>query len=178
MAQQYELIRVRRGGWLIPKYQHAFGRHPVGALQVTQEYLPDLHRHSLVAKLLPPVPNQGTEPIPPLYDVTLLHWHCDLITLAGFERHLKTLFWPKLGGKYFLHPDPRKVSFSTAIISGGPKGAMGFNEYGHFDLDGPRAQELRKVEWRTFQAAKDAWDERDRRAGRVPPTMADLKDYW
>lgn len=86
MAQQYELIRVRRGGWLIPKYQRAFGRHPVGALQVTQEYLPDLHRHSLVAKLLPPVPNQGTEPIPPLYDVILLHWNCDLITLAGFER--------------------------------------------------------------------------------------------
>lgn len=92
------------------------------------------------------------------------------------ERHLKTLFWPKLGGKYFLHPDPRKVSFSTAIISGGPQGAMGFNEYGHFDLDGPRALELRKVEWRTFQAAKAAWDERDRRVGREPLTMSDLKD--
>lgn len=85
------------------------------------------------------------------------------------ERALTERSWPKLGGsKFFLHPDPRLASFTTAIISGGDKGSWGFNEYGHFDLDGPRAKALRKVEWRTFEAAKLAWDERDRRAGREP----------
>ncbi len=34
-----------------------------------------------------PVPNQNAEGnIPYLYDVTLLHWSCDVITLTGFER--------------------------------------------------------------------------------------------
>lgn len=85
------------------------------------------------------------------------------------ERQLKEKFWPRLGGPYFLRPDPRKVSFSTAIFSGGGKGpSLGTNEYGHYDIDNPRAEALRKVEWNTFQASKTAWNERDRRAGRKP----------
>lgn len=95
------------------------------------------------------------------------------------EASLPQRFWSKLGGKLFLHPDPRKVTFSTAIISGNKDGsAWGYNEYGHFDLDGPRAKKLRDVEWKTFQAAKQAWDEHDRRAGREPPSPQDLRDYW
>ncbi len=86
------------------------------------------------------------------------------------ERRLKEKFWSKLGGPYFLCPDPRKVSFSTAIFTGGGSGpSLGTNEYGHYDLDNPRALALREAEWKTFQAAKAAWDERDRRAGREPP---------
>lgn len=85
------------------------------------------------------------------------------------EKALAERNWPKLGGsRFFLHPDPRLVSFTTAIISGGDKGSWGYNEYGHFDLDGPRAKKLREREWKTFQAAKQAWDARDRRAGREP----------
>jgi hypothetical protein len=85
------------------------------------------------------------------------------------EKALAERYWPKLGGsRFFLHPDPRLVSFTTAIISGGGKGSYGYNEYGHFDLDGPRAKKLREKEWKSFQAAKQAWDERDRRAGRDP----------
>lgn len=88
------------------------------------------------------------------------------------ERCLQERFWAKLGGKFFLHPDPRKVSFTTGILIGHKDGsAWGTNEYGHFNLDGPRAQKLRAVEWDTFQAAKQAWDERDRRAGREPPKL-------
>ena len=88
------------------------------------------------------------------------------------EKHLKERFWSKLGGPYFLHPDPRKVSFTTAIISGGGKGpSLGTNEYGHYDIDNKRAKALREVEWRTFQAAKTAWDERDRKAGRPCPGL-------
>lgn len=93
------------------------------------------------------------------------------------ERRLKEKFWSKLGGPYFLRPDPRKVSFTTAIFSGGGKGpSLGTNEYGHYDLDNPRAEALRKVEWKTFQGAKEAWDERDRRAGREPVPFD--RDYF
>lgn len=93
------------------------------------------------------------------------------------ENRLKEKFWTKVGGPYFLHPDPRKVSFTTAIISGGGKGpSFGTNEYGHYDIDNSKAKKLREVEWRTFQAAKEAWDERDRRAGRTSPKI-DL-DYF
>lgn len=86
MTQLYQLLRVRKAGWLIPKYQHAFGKHPVGSLRVTEEYVPDLHRHSLMARLLSPGVGNPVEGILDLYDVRLLHWASDLITLAGFER--------------------------------------------------------------------------------------------
>lgn len=93
------------------------------------------------------------------------------------ERRLKQKFWTKLGGQYFLCPDPRKVSFTTAIFTGGGKGpSFGTNEYGHYDIDHPRAKKLRDIEWNTFQAAKQAWDERDRRAGREPPLLS-IDDY-
>lgn len=93
------------------------------------------------------------------------------------EKKLKNRFWPKIGGKYFLMPDPRKVRFTTAILVGYKNGgAWGVNEYGHQDLDGPRAEALRRVEWKTFQTAKEAWDERDRLTGRGPPV--DLQEYW
>ena len=88
------------------------------------------------------------------------------------EAHLTEQFWSKLGGAYFLHPDPRKVSFTTAIISGGGKGpSLGTNEYGHYDIDNKKAKKLRENEWHTFQKAKSAWDERDRKAGRAPPAF-------
>ena len=88
------------------------------------------------------------------------------------ERKLKQKFWSKLGGPYFLHPDPRKVSFTTGFLVGREGGGgWGVNEYGHHDLDAPKAQALRKVEWKTFQNAKQAWDDRDRRAGKEPAPL-------
>ena len=93
------------------------------------------------------------------------------------ERRLKQKLWSKLNDSYFLGPDPRKVSFTTGIFSGGGSGpSLGTNEYGHYNIDHPRAKALRAIEWKTFQAAKGAWDQRDRRAGREPP--ADLHNYW
>lgn len=93
------------------------------------------------------------------------------------ELKLKNKFWSKLGGPYFLHPDPRNVSFSTAVLMGFKSGgAIGHNEYGHFELDNDRAKALRKVEWKTFQAAKQAWDERDRLAGR-PSYQSTLDEF-
>lgn len=93
------------------------------------------------------------------------------------EDRVTSRFWPKVIAGHALGPDPRKVSFTTAIFTGGGSGpSLGTNEYGHYDIDHPRAKKLREVEWKTFQGAKAAWDERDRRLGRAPP--ADLKDYW
>ena len=93
------------------------------------------------------------------------------------ERHIRKTPWPKLAGKHFLSPDPRKVSFTTSMIAGfNGGGGWGTNEYGHRDLHGPKARALRNVEWGTFQAAQRAWDERDRIAGREKPQ--DLADYW
>lgn len=86
MAQFYELLRVRKAGWLIPKYQHAFGRHPIGQLRVGEEYIPELHRHTIMARLLTPETGTPVDGVPPLWDVRLLHWSCDVITLTGTER--------------------------------------------------------------------------------------------
>lgn len=86
MAQLYELLRVRKAGWLIPKYQHAFGRHPVGVLRVGEEYIPDLHRHTVMARLLTEGAGHAVEGVVPLWDVRLLHWSVDVITLTGIER--------------------------------------------------------------------------------------------
>ena len=93
------------------------------------------------------------------------------------EKSLYQKFWPKIIDRYALGPDPRKTSFTTGTLAGGGSGgSFGTNEYGHFQLDNPRAEKLRKIEWTTFQAAKQAWDERDRRLGKQPP--ADIRDYW
>lgn len=93
------------------------------------------------------------------------------------ERSIGKTPWPKVGGRYFLMPDPRKVSFTTGVYVGYDDGdAWGVNEYGHRDADNARARALRSKESETFYASRRAWDERDRRAGR--PRPADLKDYW
>ncbi|MFM0167665.1 DUF4238 domain-containing protein [Paraburkholderia sediminicola] len=93
------------------------------------------------------------------------------------EQHVRPQLWSKIGGPYFLLPDPRKVTFTTGTVIGyGDGKAWGRNEYGHFDLDGPKARKLRQTEWQTFQQHKQTWDDMDRRAGREPP--ADLNDYW
>jgi hypothetical protein len=93
------------------------------------------------------------------------------------EKRIRQLLWSKVSDRYSLGPDPRKVSFTTGIVAvGGSGGSFGTNEYGHYELDHPRAEVLRKVEWKTFQAAKEAWNERDRVLGREAPT--DLRAYW
>ncbi|MEX2123252.1 MAG: DUF4238 domain-containing protein [Woeseia sp.] len=84
------------------------------------------------------------------------------------ERHLPTCMWNKLGGKDFLMPDPRKVSFSTQFLMGFQDGgAWGHDEYGRqSDDNDPKVRALRDREWRTFHTAKKAWDSR---YGRLDP---------
>lgn len=62
------------------------------------------------------------------------------------ERYLKERFWPRLGGPLFLHPDPRKILLGVESL--------------------PSLQKISgSVKWQAFQAARKAWDERERRLG-------------
>lgn len=85
MSQVYQLLRARRAGWLVPKYQHAFGQCPIGVLAVHEAHVPDLNRHSIVARLRDPATGAPVAGVLDLYDVVLRHWSCDAITLTGFE---------------------------------------------------------------------------------------------
>ena len=69
--------------------------------------------------------------------------------------------WNKLGGKYFLMPDPRKVAFHTQTLVGYNDGrAWGTDEYGrrHARDDDPDVKKLRDIEWNAFQKSKKSWD--------------------
>ena len=70
--------------------------------------------------------------------------------------------WNKLGDRFFLMPDPRKVSFSTGIFIGGKDGSSwATDEYGRpVRDDDPQVEKLRDKEWDTFQKAKQAWDQK------------------
>jgi len=78
------------------------------------------------------------------------------------EHHLKTTMWNKLADRFFLMPDPRKVSFSTGIFIGGKDGSSwATDEYGRpVRDDDPQVEKLRDKEWDTFQKAKQAWDQK------------------
>lgn len=91
------------------------------------------------------------------------------------EARMGSAPWPKLVGPYTLMPDPRRLHFSTSTVVGYRNGnSFAINEFGHRDVDNARAELLREVEWKTFQAHKRAWDELDRREGRPIPHIRDL----
>ncbi|PMQ06543.1 hypothetical protein DyAD56_03540 [Dyella sp. AD56] len=93
------------------------------------------------------------------------------------EQRVGKTIWPKLGGPHFLMPDPRKVSFTTGFVVGFEGGGhWGANEYGHRNIDDPRAHALRAVEWDAHQRAKRVWDDWDKREGKEPPQ--DLREYF
>lgn len=76
------------------------------------------------------------------------------------ERHVGKTMWNKLGGKFFLMPDPRKVPFTTGIVAGGDGWGWSADEYGRRmgrekDTD---VKKLRDREFRTFEKAKQSWD--------------------
>jgi Protein of unknown function (DUF4238) len=76
------------------------------------------------------------------------------------ERSMKTTMWNKIGGKLFLMPDPRKVSFSRQVVFGYEGGrAWGQDEYGRIpnDVD-PAVKQLRDRESRTFFDSQKEWD--------------------
>jgi hypothetical protein len=77
------------------------------------------------------------------------------------EKTCGRTLWNKLGGKYFLMPDPRKVTFHTQTLVGYNDGrAWGTDEYGrrHARDDDPEVKRLRDIEWNAFQKSKKSWD--------------------
>jgi len=65
------------------------------------------------------------------------------------EKKMKTIHWSKIGGKVFLMPDPRKVSFSTQFLVGYKNGSSwGQDEYGRWtEEDDAKVKKLREREW-------------------------------
>jgi hypothetical protein len=77
------------------------------------------------------------------------------------EAKLRSTRWNKLGdlAKHFLHPDPRKVSFSTDVLMEYKDGsAWGTDEYGRLPIEDAEVKRLRDHEWRTFHRAQQSWD--------------------
>ena len=76
------------------------------------------------------------------------------------EKKMKSTMWNKLGGKYFLMPDPRKVKFTTQFLAGDKNGsAWGQDEYGRWsDDEDPKVKKLRDKEFKEFQSHKKSWD--------------------
>jgi len=76
------------------------------------------------------------------------------------EKEMSTTNWNKLGTKYFLFPDPRKVSFTTGFFAGnddGPTWAQ--DEYGRIpDDENANVKRLRDKEWTAFHRFQEAWD--------------------
>lgn len=76
------------------------------------------------------------------------------------ERDMDITMWNKLGSKYFLFPDPRKVSFTTGFFAGNDRGpTFSQDEYGRIPNDNdPNVRRKRDKEWKSFHDFKDAWD--------------------
>lgn len=76
------------------------------------------------------------------------------------EKKMKSTMWNKLGGKYFLMPDPRKVKFTTQFLAGDKNGsAWGQDEYGRWsDDEDPKVKKLRDKEFKEFESHKKSWD--------------------
>jgi hypothetical protein len=77
------------------------------------------------------------------------------------EKFLKTTMWNKLGDKFFLMPDPRKVTFTTRFFGITENGTVcGSDEYGRYPRDNdPEVKAMRDMEFRAFENAKKAWDD-------------------
>ncbi len=91
------------------------------------------------------------------------------------ERYLKTTMWNKLGDRFFLMPDPRKVSFTTETLIGYKDGtAWGIDEYGRRPKENDsNIKAKRNIEWETFQKAKRSWDNRF-----GPLSTEDIRRYF
>ena len=91
------------------------------------------------------------------------------------EKYMPSSMWDKLGDKFFLMPDPRKVSFSTDTVVGYKDGsAWGMDEYGRRSTqNGKAAEALRRIEFRTFEKHKALWDSC---FGKLD--IHELRKYW
>jgi hypothetical protein len=78
------------------------------------------------------------------------------------ERYLTSTMWNKLGDRFFLMPDPRKVQFTTEYMVGFADGsAWGHDEYGRRSRrDDHAVKTLRDAEFAAHQRHKARWTAR------------------
>jgi hypothetical protein len=75
------------------------------------------------------------------------------------EKFLKSQVWNKLGDKFFLMPDPRKVTFTTEITAGWGNGSVWrTDEYGRRGIDDDKIATKRAFESKTFFQSWKDWD--------------------
>ncbi len=76
------------------------------------------------------------------------------------EKYIGRTMWNKLGDKFFLMPDPRKVQFTTEIVMGFKGGGgLGFDEYGRQpNRKDAEVVGLREKEWKTFHKHQQLWE--------------------
>ena len=80
------VLQMRKEGWLIPRYQHAFPRLSRGVLTLQEERVPVLNRCAYVATLRDPLSGAPVEGIQPLLDARVVRVLSDEIILTGIER--------------------------------------------------------------------------------------------
>jgi hypothetical protein len=80
------LTCLRSSGKIVPKHNLAFTQPFRGVLTLSEEHLPNLHRHALVARLRDPLTNAPIDALPPLIDARLIRATADEWVITGFER--------------------------------------------------------------------------------------------
>lgn len=76
------------------------------------------------------------------------------------ENHLKSRVWNKLGDRFFLMPDPRKVPFTTKLTAGGNNGVVwSKDEYGRNYKENAITTQKRNFEFNMFHKSKKEWDD-------------------
>ena len=79
---KFDMMRVREDGWIVPRHNSGMLRAVRGVLRVEEVRIPNLNRHSRVAKFT----TESGEVIT-MMDVVLLNATQNRIILSGFERN-------------------------------------------------------------------------------------------
>jgi hypothetical protein len=91
------------------------------------------------------------------------------------EEDMKVHMWDRLGDQLFLMPDPRKVTFTSAIyVSYKDGSSFGQDEYGRRPVETPQVVAQRDAESRSFRKAQADWDSR---YGKLPPEYHKNRDF-
>lgn len=82
----FDVVRVREGGWILPRFRSCMHRPVRGSLSVEDRQDPVLNRSTRTARILDPRTGNPVEGLPPLHDATLVCVRSDYLSITGFER--------------------------------------------------------------------------------------------
>ena len=77
---------LRTAGVAFPQHNLAFVKPRLGILLLNDEHVPELHRHSLVARLVDPATGAQVEGLARLIDARLVRMMSDELVVTGIER--------------------------------------------------------------------------------------------